>query len=149
MKYKNQIHIESDCGEQHEYPYTKIMIIEYWLWASKESKNDINTWSTIVSILSESHQDLGVTETFFWTCYYPLWCNSCCGDTRIVYKCCLHDGNLVAKDSGVVTTNRSCIVKVNKRQGTRCMLDTWWGYSCGLWVHMGVSKHIIWIICGF
>ncbi len=29
------------------------------------------------------------------------------------------------KDSGVVTTNRSCPVYVNKRQGTRCMLGTW------------------------
>ncbi len=97
-----------------------IYIIEYWLWASKESKNDINTWSTIVSILSESHQDLGVTETFFWTCDYPLWCNSCCGDTKIVYKCCLQVGN-VAKDSGVVTTNISYLMNINKRQGTRCM----------------------------
>ncbi len=34
-----------------------------------------NTWSTIVSILSESHQDPSATETFFWMCYYPLWCN--------------------------------------------------------------------------
>ncbi len=84
-----------------------------------------NTWSTIVSILSESHQDPSATETFFWTCYFPLWCNSCCSDPRIVYKCCLYNGNIVAKDSGVVTTNRSCPVYVNKRQGTRSMLDTW------------------------
>ncbi len=90
------------------------LIIEYWLWASKGNKNDINTRSTIVSILSESHQDLGATETFFWTCHFPLWCNSCCGDPRIVYKCCLQDGNVVAKDSCVDTTNRSCLVNVNK-----------------------------------
>ncbi len=32
------------------------IIIEYWLWASKGNKNDINTRSTIVSI-----QDLGAT----------------------------------------------------------------------------------------
>ncbi len=69
-----------------------MLLIEYWLWASKGNKNDINTRSTIVTILSESHQDLGATETFFWTCYFPLWCNSCCGDPRIVYKCCLQNG---------------------------------------------------------
>ncbi len=74
-----------------------------------------NTWSTIVPILSESHQDPSATEMFFWMCYYPLWCNSCCGDARIVYKCCLQDGNVVAKDAGVVTTNGSCPVYVNKR----------------------------------
>ncbi len=56
---------------------------------------------------------------------------------------------LLPTDSGVVTTNGSYPVDVNKTQGTRCMLDTWWGYSCGHWVHMGVSKHIFWIICGF
>ncbi len=38
------------------------LLIEYWLWASTGNKNDINTRSTIVSILSESHQDLGATE---------------------------------------------------------------------------------------
>ncbi len=129
--------------------HNRVFIIEYWLWASKGNKNDINTQSTIVLILSESHQDLGATETFFWTCYFPLWCNSYCGDPRIVYKCCLQDGNVVAKDSGLDTANRSCLMNVNKRQCTRCMLDTWWGYSCGLWVHMGVSKHIIWIILWF
>ncbi len=32
--------------------------------------------------------------------------------------------NVVAKDSGVVTTNGTCPVYVNKRQGTRCILDT-------------------------
>ncbi len=85
-----------------------------------------NTWSTIVWILSESYQDLHVsaTETFFWTCHFPLWCNSCCGDDRIVYKCCLQNGNVVAKDSGVETTNKSCSVYVNKTQGTKCMVDT-------------------------
>ncbi len=31
-----------------------------------------NTWSTIVLILSESHQDLSVTEMFFWICHFPL-----------------------------------------------------------------------------
>ncbi len=31
-----------------------------------------NTWSTIVSILSDSHKDPSVTETFFWTCYFPF-----------------------------------------------------------------------------
>ncbi len=49
----------------------------------------------------------------------------------------------------MATLLQRILVYVNKRQGTRCMLDTWWGYSCGQWVHMGVSKHIIWIICGF
>ncbi len=62
---------------------------------------------------------------------------------------CLQDGNVVAKDSGVVTSNGSYPVDVNKAQGTRSMLDTWWGYSWGQLVHMGVSKHIFWIICGF
>ncbi len=83
-----------------------------------------NTWSTIISILSESHQDQSATEMFFWTCYFPLWCNICCGDARIVYKCCLPDGNVVAKDSGVGTTHGSYPVDVNKTQCTRCMLDT-------------------------
>ncbi len=106
-----------------------------------------NAWSTIVLILSKSHQDPSATETF----YFPLWCNSCCGDARIVYRFCLQYDNVVAKDSGAVTTNISCPVYVNKRQDTRCMLDTWWGYSCRQWVHMvmGGSKHIIWIIYGF
>ncbi len=51
------------------YDYTcpnyTMMTIEYWLWSSKGNKNDINTWSTIVLILSESHQDLGATETYY------------------------------------------------------------------------------------
>ncbi len=29
-------------------------------------------------------------------------------DVIVVYKCCLQDGKVVAKDSGVVTTNGSC-----------------------------------------
>ncbi len=33
--------------------------------------------------------------------------------TNAVYKCCLQD--VVAKDSGVDTTNRSCLMNVNKR----------------------------------
>ncbi len=79
---------------------------KYWLETSKETERAIAlcyTGSTIISILSESHQDLSVTETFFWKCHFLLWCNSC-GDTRIVYKSYLHCGNVVAKESDVVTT---------------------------------------------
>ncbi len=78
---------------------------KYWLETSKQTERAIAlccTGSTIVSILSESHLDLSATETFFWTCLFPLWCN-CCGDTRIVYKCCLYCSNVVAKDSGFAT----------------------------------------------
>ncbi len=128
-----------------------IYMNKYWLETSKETERAIAlccTGPTIVSILLESHQDLSVTEMFFWTCRFPLWCNSCCGDTRIVYKCCLHCSN-VAKDSDVVSTNKSCRVFVNRGQGTRCMVDTGWCYSNGRWIHMGVTKHIFWIKCGF
>ncbi len=78
---------------------------KYWRETSKQTERAIAlccTGSTIVSILSESHLDLSATETFFWTCLFPLWCNSC-GDTRIVYKCCLYCSNVVAKDSGFAT----------------------------------------------
>ncbi len=103
---------------------------KYWLETSKEMERAIAlccTGSTIVSILSESHQDLSATEMFFWICRFPLWCDSCCGDARIVYKCCLQSSNVVAKDSGVVTTIKSSPVCVNRGQGTSCMVNTWGG----------------------
>ncbi len=57
---------------------------KYWLETSKETERAIAlccTGSTIVSILAESHQDISAIETLFWTCCFPLWCNSC-GDTK-------------------------------------------------------------------
>ncbi len=105
------------CVVKTDHTYVKYLIKVLTMGLQRKQDGQ-NTWSTIVSILSESHQDLSATKTFFWTCHFPLWCNSCCGDARIVYKYYLQDGNVVAKDSGVVTTNRSCPVYVkNKTKG--------------------------------
>ncbi len=40
---------------------------------------------------------------------------------------CLQNGNVVARDSGVDTTNRSCLVNVNKR-----LYQMYVGYMVGL-----------------
>ncbi len=82
---------------------------KYWLRDLQRNRKGYCTGSRIVLILSESHQDLGATEMFFWMCHFSLWCNSCGSDNRIVYKCCLHCSNVVAKDSGIVTTIKSIL----------------------------------------
>ncbi len=96
---------------------------KYWLKTAKDNRN-------------------GIISTVHWTNNYYLFCQN-------LITSYLQCSKFVAKDSGVVTITTSNPVFVNKEEGTICIVDTCWGHSCGWWVHMGVSKHIFWIKCGF